>query len=91
MCPKDADGMANIVDPDQTAPRSILICVSTVCPDPSVQLVSIPALQLRIQPVSMKTAVLISWKFPSFIDFQVITSKLLTKVNFHIFSNSPFI
>ena len=30
MCPKDADGMANIVDPDQ---RSSLICVYTVCLD----------------------------------------------------------
>ena len=29
---KDADGMANSVDPDQTAPRSSLIWVCTVCP-----------------------------------------------------------
>ena len=33
MSPKDADGMANNVDPDQTAPRGIY----TVCPGPSVR------------------------------------------------------
>ena len=32
MCPKDSDGMANGVDPDQTAPSN-LIRVYTVCPD----------------------------------------------------------
>ena len=37
MGPKDADGMANSADPDQTAPRSSLIWVCTVCPDLSVQ------------------------------------------------------
>ena len=37
MCPNDADGMANSVDPDQTAPRSSLIRVCTVCPGISVQ------------------------------------------------------
>ena len=31
----DADGMANSVDPDQTAPSLIWVC--TVCPDLSVQ------------------------------------------------------
>ena len=31
MHPKDADGMANSVDPDQTASRSSLILVCTVC------------------------------------------------------------
>ena len=45
MSPNDADGMANSVDPDQTAPleqsdlglyRSSLIRVYTVCPDVSV-------------------------------------------------------
>ena len=34
LCPKDADGVANGEDPDQTAP---LIWVCTVCPDQSVQ------------------------------------------------------
>ena len=36
MSPKDADGMANSVDPDQTAPRSSLIWVCTICPGLSV-------------------------------------------------------
>ena len=35
MGPKDADGMANSVDPDQT--RSSLVWVYTVCPDLSVR------------------------------------------------------
>ena len=30
MRSKDADGIANSVDPDQTAPRSSLICGSTL-------------------------------------------------------------
>ena len=34
MHPKDADGIANSADPDQTAP---LILVSTVCPNLSVR------------------------------------------------------
>ena len=41
MSPNDADGMANSVDPDQTAPlgasRSSLILVCTVCPSLSVR------------------------------------------------------
>ena len=37
MNPKDADEMANSVDPDQTAPRSSLIWVCTVCPIISVR------------------------------------------------------
>ena len=36
MHPKDTAGIANSVDPDQTAPRSSLIWVCTVCPDLSV-------------------------------------------------------
>ena len=37
MSPEDADGMANIVDTDQTAPsQTSLIWVYTVCPDLSV-------------------------------------------------------
>ena len=36
MCPKDADGMANSVDPDQTT-WSSLIWVYTVCLDLPVQ------------------------------------------------------
>ena len=36
--PKDVDGVANSVDPDQTAPfRGSLIWVCTVCSDLSVQ------------------------------------------------------
>ena len=54
MSPNDADGMANSVDPDQTAPlgaadcssRSSLIWVCTVCPDLSVR-------KLRIITVSI--------------------------------------
>ena len=42
MSPNDADGMANSVDPDQTAP---LIWVCTVCPGISVR-------KLRIITVS---------------------------------------
>ena len=37
MSPNDADGMANSVDLDQTAPRSSLIWVCTVCPSISVR------------------------------------------------------
>ena len=37
MSPNDVDGMANSVDPDQTAPRSSLIWVCTVCPGISVR------------------------------------------------------
>ena len=38
FCQKDAAGIANSEDPDQTAPfRSSLIWVCTVCPDLSVQ------------------------------------------------------
>ena len=33
----DPDGMANSVDPDQTAPRSSLVWVNTVCLDLSVK------------------------------------------------------
>ena len=32
MHPKDAEGIANSIDPDQTAPRSSLIWVCIVCP-----------------------------------------------------------
>ena len=42
MCPKDAAGIANSVDPDQTA----LVWVGTVCPDLSVR-------KLRIITVSV--------------------------------------
>ena len=38
---KDADGIANSVDPDQTAPRSSLSWVYTVCPN-------LPVRKLRI-------------------------------------------
>ena len=39
MHPKDAEGIANSVDPDQTAPDQTapLIWVCTVCPDLSVR------------------------------------------------------
>ena len=56
MCPNGADGMANNVDPDQTAPlgdcssRRSLIWVSTVCPDMCVW-------KLRIITVSIITAI----------------------------------
>ena len=42
MHPKDADRMANSVDPDQTAPfRSSLVLVCTVCSDLSVPILRI--------------------------------------------------
>ena len=40
MCAKDADGLANSVDLDQTAPSN-LIWIYTVCPDLSVKIFSI--------------------------------------------------
>ena len=50
MHPKDAEGIANSVDPDQTAPRSSLILVCTVCPDLSVRkLRNITVLQVQYQ------------------------------------------
>ena len=42
MSLKDADGMANSVDPDQTAPtRSSLIWIYTICSDLSVTILRI--------------------------------------------------
>ena len=41
MRPKDADRIANSVDPDQTAPQSSLIWVYSVCPDLSENLGSL--------------------------------------------------
>ena len=41
MCLQEADGMANCVDPDQTAPRSSLIWFFTVCSDLSVLILRI--------------------------------------------------
>ena len=38
MRPNDADGMANNVDPDHTAP---LIWVCTVCPDLSIRIITV--------------------------------------------------
>ena len=65
MSPNDADGMANSVDPDQTAP---LIWVCTVCPGLSVR-------KLRIITVSLKTGFLMTLlKYrndPKFSDGQV--------------------
>ena len=48
MSPNDADGVANSVDPDQTAPSS-LIWVCTVCPRISVR-------KLRIITITEITA-----------------------------------
>ena len=51
MAPKDADGMTNTVDPDQTPPASFrgsLIWVYTVYPDPSIR-------KLRIITVLLST------------------------------------
>ena len=52
MGPKDVEGMANSVDPDQTAlfSRSSLIWIHTVCPDLSVR-------KLRIIAVSREQIV----------------------------------
>ena len=55
MHPKDADGLANSVDPDQT--RSSLIWVCTVCPDLSVR-------KLRKIKLSTKVAYRNDPKFP---------------------------
>ena len=44
MCPKDADGMTNSVDPAQTA----LNWIYTVCPDLSIKKIRIIALTMRI-------------------------------------------
>ena len=38
FCPTNADGMANNVDPDQTAPTSSLIWVCAFCSNLSVQI-----------------------------------------------------
>ena len=55
---KDADGMANSVDPDQTAPRSSLIWVYTVCLD-------LPVRKLRIITVIVYNVFLQPQIFPS--------------------------
>ena len=48
FCQKDTNGIANSEDLDQTAPRSSLICVCTICPDQSVR-------KLRIIMVLLKS------------------------------------
>ena len=48
MSPNDADGIANSVDPDQTAPRSSLIWVCTVCPGISVRKLRIITVEISI-------------------------------------------
>ena len=50
---KDADGMANIVDPDQIAPRSSLIWVYTVCLDLPIQKLRI--IMIMLFTISMTT------------------------------------
>ena len=47
--PNDVDGMANSVDPDQTAPRSSLIWVCTVCPGISVRKLRIVNVMMILQ------------------------------------------
>ena len=48
MNPKDAEGMANSADPDQTAPfRGSLIWVCTVCSDLPVPILGILRYSLR--------------------------------------------
>ena len=52
MSPNDADGMANSVDPDQTAP---LIWVCIVCPGISVRklrIITVPSLQKQLFQLS---------------------------------------
>ena len=69
MLLKDADGMANSVDSDQTAPRSSLIWVCTVCPGLSVR-------KLRIITVLENVAVLLNSNvrqyFSSSINYRLI-------------------
>ena len=48
MCAKDADGMADSVDLDQTAPWCSLIWVYTVCPDFSVRKLRIIIAHIQI-------------------------------------------
>ena len=48
MHPKDADGTANRVDPDQTAPLGDLIWVCTVCPDLSVRKLRIITVVIKV-------------------------------------------
>ena len=57
MCPKDAEGIANSVGPDQTAPRSSLIWVCTVCPGLSVRKLRIITVVVFTvtQPIICKT------------------------------------
>ena len=56
MSPNNADGMANSVDPDQTAPLGSLIWVCTVCPGLSVW-------KLRIITVTHEEIIRVPWKF----------------------------
>ena len=62
MSPNDADGMANSVDPDQTAPQ---IWVSTVCPGISVR-------KLRIITVSAVTTQMINCPFDRLLIIQLL-------------------
>ena len=51
MHPKDAEGIANSVDPDQTAPSLIWVC--TVCPDLSVRKLRKIMVFLLYQPMTI--------------------------------------
>ena len=50
MHPKDAAGIENSVDPDQSAPSLIWVC--TVCPDLSVRKQDQPSMQKNIEFVN---------------------------------------
>ena len=55
MSPNDADGMANSVDPDQTAPLGSLIWVCTVCPGISgrkLRIITVVSQATRVTSVS---------------------------------------
>ena len=63
MGPNDADGMANNVDPDQTAPRSSLIWVCTVCPGLAVRKLRIIMVQLCLNSSDRYANLLITQLF----------------------------
>ena len=77
MSPNDADGMANSVDPDQTAPWSSLIRVFTVCPGISVR-------KLRIITVNYCTCTAVG----SNLCWKMIFHYFNSSICFHIFSRT---
>ena len=73
MHPKDAAGIANSVDPDQTALRSSLIWVCTVCPDRYVRKLRIIMVNTALKTANLRLC--FSYMFAWFDD--VNFSKLI--------------